>query len=82
MSEAFSRPFRPTEITPSTLESFQLANMAAQLRSEHFGLDGAPGGSFSQIGRTMGLTRERVRLKKAAAFMSPTTDAIRIRDVA
>jgi len=34
MSEAFERPFRPVELTPSTLTSFPLQAMAHQLLSE------------------------------------------------
>lgn len=76
-----------------------LRDLPAQQRHvlhEHFGLDGAPGRSLSQIGRTMGLTRERVRQIKAAALnelrdahadclaelVSPGADTLRMRDVA
>ena len=34
MSEAFARPFRPVELTPSTLTSFPLQAMAQQLMTE------------------------------------------------
>ena len=34
MSEAFVRPFRPVELTPSTLTSFPLQAMAQQLMTE------------------------------------------------
>ena len=34
MSEAFVRPFRPIELTPSTLTSFPLQAMAQQLMTE------------------------------------------------
>ena len=34
MSEAFTRPFRPIELTPSTLTSFPLQAMAQQLMTE------------------------------------------------
>jgi len=34
MPEAFERPFRPVELTPSTLTSFPLQAMAHQLMSE------------------------------------------------
>ncbi len=34
MSEAFTRPFRPVELTPSTLTSFPLQAMAQQLMTE------------------------------------------------
>lgn len=34
MTDSFSRPFRPIEMSPSTLESFQLADMASQLKLE------------------------------------------------
>ena len=34
MSEAFERPFRPVELTPSTLTSFPLQAMAQQLMTE------------------------------------------------
>jgi hypothetical protein len=34
MSEAFERPFRPVELTPSTLMSFPLQAMAQQLMHE------------------------------------------------
>lgn len=34
MSDAFERPFRPVELTPSTLTSFPLQAMAQQLMTE------------------------------------------------
>ena len=34
MSDAFARPFRPVELTPSTLTSFPLQAMAQQLMTE------------------------------------------------
>lgn len=34
MTDSFSRPFRPVKMEPSTLESFKLADMASQLKSE------------------------------------------------
>jgi quercetin dioxygenase-like cupin family protein len=42
MSDAFARPFRPVELTPSTLTAFPLQGMAQQLMTEE---------AFQQSGR-------------------------------
>jgi quercetin dioxygenase-like cupin family protein len=51
MQNNFSRPFRPIEIAPSTLELFQLNEMALQLKSED---------AFTKSGRnSLSLARSR-----------------------